>query len=66
MMIFVVTIPEQKKRIVLNLNQMHQKIIAYFGKRALEIYGLPPDYEHEKINYANYKNLLPTLAMSFE
>jgi transposase len=50
--------PTARQRIVVNLNQVHRKIIAYFGKAAMRIYGLPPDYEQVSINYSNYKNLL--------
>lgn len=59
-MIAVVTIVTDGKRhrIVTNVKKVHQRIIAYFGKHALEIYGLPPDLERVKINHDNYKNLL--------
>lgn len=47
-----------QQRIVTNVNQVHRKIIAYFGKSALQIYGLPHDYQQVNINYTNYKNFL--------
>lgn len=58
--IAVVTIisNNQKHRIVTNVKSVHQRIIAYFGKHALTIYGLPEDLAHVSINYSNYKNLL--------
>jgi len=58
--IAVVTIDENgnKHRIITNVNQVHRKIIGYFGKSALKRYGLPPDYQQVDINYSNYKNLL--------
>ena len=58
--ISVVTInqSDSKHRIVTNVNQMHRKIIAYFGECALKMYGLPPDYQQETIDYAKYKNFL--------
>ena len=52
-----------KKRVVTNVNQVHRKIIAYFGKSALEIYGLPPDYEQVPIEYSKYKNFLQWCEM---
>lgn len=63
--IAVVTIntPEYQQRIVTNVNQVHRKIIAYFGKKATEIYGLPPDYQQVSINYTNYKNFLDWCEM---
>ncbi len=59
-MIAVVTITtdERRHRIVTNVKKVHQRIIAYFGVHALEIYGLPPDLERVSIDYSNYKNLL--------
>ena len=59
-MIAVVTINTdgQRHRIVTNVKKVHQRIIVYFGKHALNIYGLPADLERVEINYANYKNLL--------
>lgn len=59
-MIAVVTIKTDNKhhRIVTNVKKVHQRIIAYFGPHALQIYGLPPDLEHVIIDYSNYKNLL--------
>lgn len=59
-MIAVVTIMTEDKRhrIVTNVKKVHQRIIVYFGKHALDIYGLPPDLEKVDINYSNYKNLL--------
>ena len=59
-MIAVVTILIDGKphRIVTNVKKVHQQIIVYFGKHALEIYGLPPDLERVNINHDNYKNLL--------
>ena len=61
--IFLVTIyhEDTTQRIlpnVANVNQVHRKIIAYFGEHALKMYGLPPDYRQEKIDYAQYKNFL--------
>jgi hypothetical protein len=42
-MIAVVTIvtDDRRHRIVTNVKKIHQRIIAYFGVHALEIYGLP-------------------------
>lgn len=59
-MIAVVTITEEGKhlRIVTNVKKIHQRIIVYFGKHALDIYGLPADLDRVEINYSNYKNLL--------
>ena len=59
-MIAVVTIinNDQKHRIVTNVKAVHKRIIAYFGKHALDIYGLPQDLVHVPINHINYKNLL--------
>lgn len=60
-MIAVVTIINEeghRQRLVVNVKKVHQRIIAYFGKHALEIYGLPPDLIHVPINHFNYKNLL--------
>lgn len=59
-MIAVVTIVNDntRQRIVTNVKKVHQRIIAYFGPHALEIYGLPTDLERVDINYSNYKNLL--------
>lgn len=58
--IAVVTIISNKKkhRIVTNVKSVHQRIIAYFGKHALEIYGLPTTIERVAISHHNYKNLL--------
>ena len=58
--IAVVTIntEDAKQRFVTNVNQVHRKIIAYFGASALKIYGMPPDYQQVPIQYDNYKNLL--------
>jgi len=58
--IAVVTIisNNQKHRVVTNVKTVHQRIIAYFGKHALAIYGLPEDLTHVPIDYSNYKNLL--------
>lgn len=59
-MIAVVTITtdEHRHRIVTNVKKVHQRIIIYFGKHALEIYGLPPDLQRVEIDYSNYKNRL--------
>lgn len=59
-MIAVVTIvaDNRRHRIVTNVKKIHQRIIAYFGIHALEIYGLPPDLKRVNIDYSNYKNLL--------
>ncbi len=59
-MIAVVTIhmDDNRHRVVTNVKKVHQRIIAYFGVHALEMYGLPPDLERVEINYSNYKNLL--------
>tara|TARA_Y100000588_G_C13849962_1_gene751508 strand:- start:168 stop:674 length:507 start_codon:yes stop_codon:yes gene_type:complete len=59
-MIAVVTIitENRKERIVTNVKKVHQRIIAYFGEHALEIYGLPPNLKKIDINYSNYKNFL--------
>lgn len=59
-MIAVVTINTDGKRhrIVTNVKKVHQRIIVYFGKHALDIYGLPTDLERVDIDYANYKNIL--------
>lgn len=59
-MIAVVTInmDDRKHRIVTNVKKVHQRIIAYFGVHALDIYGLPPNLGYVEINYSNYKNLL--------
>ena len=58
-MIAVVTIcsDTQKHRIITNVKKVHQRIIAYFGKHALEIYGLPPDLKNVEINHLKYKNI---------
>lgn len=63
--IAVVTIKtsDMKQRIVTNVNQVHRKIIGYFGQNALKIYGLPDDYEQTAINYSNYKNFLDWCEM---
>ena len=59
-MIAVVTIitDDKRHRIVTNVKKVHQRIIVYFGKHALDIYGLPAELERVEINYSNYKNLL--------
>ena len=59
-MIAVVTIitDDKRHRIVTNVKKVHQRIIVYFGKHALDIYGLPAELERVEINYANYKNIL--------
>ena len=59
-MIAVVTIvtDDQRHRIVTNVKKIHQRIIAYFGIHALEIYGLPTDLKQVNINHSNYKNHL--------
>ena len=59
-MIAVVTIITDGKRhrIVTNVKKVHQRIIVYFGKHALDIYDLPNDLVHVEINHANYKNIL--------
>lgn len=54
-MIAVVTIITDDKR---HRKKVHQRIIVYLGKLALDIYGLPSDLEHIEINHDNYKNLL--------
>ena len=58
-MIAVVTIcsDTQKHRIITNVKKVHQRIIAYFGKHALEIYGLPPGLKNVEINHLKYKNI---------
>jgi transposase len=63
-MIAVVTIinNNQKHRIVTNVKTVHKRIIAYFGKHALEIYGLLQEFGHVPINYINYKNLLALVS----
>jgi transposase len=59
-MIAVVTIisDDKRHRIVTNVKKVHQRIIVYFGKHALDIYGLPPDLARVDINFSNYKNIL--------
>ena len=59
-MIAVVTIitDDKRHRIVTNVKKVHQRIIVYFGKHALDIYGLPAELGRVEINYSNYKNLL--------
>lgn len=59
-MIAVVTIISDGKRhrIVTNVKKVHQRIIAYFGKHALAIYGLPEDLQCVDINHDNYKNII--------
>lgn len=59
-MIAVVTIitDDKRHRIVTNVKKVHQRIIVYFGKHALDIYGLPAELERVEINYSNYKNIL--------
>ena len=49
---------DKRHRIVRNVKKVHQRIIVYFGKHALDIYGLPPDLERVDINFSNYKNIL--------
>ena len=49
---------DRRHLIVNNVKKIHQRIIAYFGIHALEIYELPPDLQRVNINYSNYKNLL--------
>lgn len=49
---------DKRHRIVTNVKQIHQRIIACFGSHALEIYGLPPDLNRVKIDHSNYRNLL--------
>ena len=63
--ISVVTIcaGEYKNRIVANVNQVHRKIIGYFGPCALKMYGLPPDLEQVPIDHRNYKNFLSWCEM---
>lgn len=63
--IAVVTIQTDSmiQRIVTNINQIQRKIIAYFGKWALKIYGLPSDYQQNDIPYHNYKNFLDWCEM---
>ena len=58
-MIAVVTIitDDKRHRIVTNVKKVHQRIIVYFGKHALDIYGLPAELERVEINYSNYKNI---------
>ena len=57
--IAVVTIHQNniKHRFVTNVNAIHKRIIAYFGPTALHIYGLPPDFYLQKIDYHNYKKI---------
>jgi transposase len=59
-MINVVTLDtdEHQQQLVANVNSIHKRIIAYFGKEALRIYGLPPDFELRKIDSSHYKKLL--------
>ncbi len=63
--IAVVTIETEqfKQQIVTNVNQVHRKIIGYFGKSALLIYGLPPDFKQVDIQFDNYKNFLDWCEM---
>lgn len=58
-MIAVVTITteHQRHRVITNLKQVHQRIIAYFGPCALEMYDLPPDITHVEIDHTKYKNI---------
>ena len=58
--ISVVTIStaHSEHRLVTNVKKIHQRIIAYFGPYALDIYGLPPDLTNVEIDYQNYKNIL--------
>jgi hypothetical protein len=55
--ISVVTIStaHSEHRLVTNVKKVHQRIIAYFGPYALDIYGLPPDLTNVEIDYQNYK-----------
>lgn len=46
-----------KQRFVTNVNEIHKRIITYFGKGALIIYGLPPDLRLQSVDYSNYKKL---------
>jgi hypothetical protein len=58
-MINVVTLhtEEQQLQLVANINPIHKRIIAYVGKEALRIYGLPLDFELKKIDSSTYKKL---------
>ena len=58
-MIAVVTITteHQKHRVITNLKKVHQRIIAYFGPSALEMYDLPNDLTHVDIDHSKYKNI---------
>ncbi len=59
MITVVIIITDDKRlRIVTNVKKVYQRIIVYFGKHALDIYGLPAELERVEINYSNYKNLL--------
>jgi len=48
---------DKKHRFVTNVSHVHKRIIAYFGKSALKIYGLPPDFQVVSVDYSNYKKL---------
>lgn len=56
--VVTIAIDNHKQKIVTNVNQVHRKIIAYFGKASLIIYGIPIDYKQINVDYKKYKNLL--------
>jgi len=58
-MIAVVTIEHggQSHRIITNVKKVHQRIITYFGPKALEIYGLPPNLKNVVIDHTKFKNI---------
>lgn len=58
-MITVATIRHENTvhRVVANVKKVHQRIIAYFGPPALEIYGLPPDLIKVKIEHEKFTNI---------
>ena len=58
-MIAVVTITTEhhRHRVITNLKKVHQRIIAYFGPCALEMYDLPPDMTNVDIDHSKYKNI---------
>lgn len=58
-MISVVTIKhgDNYHRVITNVKKVHQRIIAYFGAPALEIYGLPPDLKRVDIEHVMFKNI---------
>lgn len=58
-MIAVVTITteHQKHRVITNLKKVHQRIIAYFGPSALDMYDLPPELTYVDIDHSKYKNI---------